>query len=414
MSSNFGQIVDELDLQFCLSDRLLPLYNQSTLIMATAVSCVLSDRFCASFLVAVFVANYFVLQRIASRREDFVAPPGDHIPSRVRYSHRQVEATSSNVGRGGGGGNERYVGLCRSRLRGRHRLGNHLFMFALMLFVARKTDRTVALSTDDGVWPIDDVFDVDGRGGGGAPRVVRMTRERLCRSTCRTLTLQPAYTYDRHFDDAAELARLNDVVGNRTLVLCSLAQTFHYAAAVETYLRRVLRFRTEISEAATKYLVDSKPTGGRADNDDDDNWFTVGVHVRRGDFLLPKEVEHGLTVVDADYLRHAFEYFTTRYRRVRFVVATDDWTWTKANVPPTPDQTKMAVTFSENHTAGVDLAILSACDAVIVSTGSFGWWAAWLANKTTVYYDDWPRAGSPFAGQLDKSDYFPTYWNPVK
>ena len=62
---------------------------------------------------------------------------------------------------------------------------------------------------------------------------------------------------------------------------------------------------------------------------------------------------------------------------------------------------------------GVDLAVLSSCDAVIVSTGSFGWWAAWLANKTTVYYANWPRPGTGFDQLLNRTTYFPAQWIPM-
>jgi len=75
---------------------------------------------------------------------------------------------------------------------------------------------------------------------------------------------------------------------------------------------------------------------------------------------------------------------------------------------------QVAAAFSEGHSAGVDLAILSSCDAVVVSTGSFGWWAAWLADKTTVYYDDWPRRGSNMYKLFNASQYWPRKWIPMR
>jgi len=57
--------------------------------------------------------------------------------------------------------------------------------------------------------------------------------------------------------------------------------------------------------------------------------------------------------------------------------------------------------------------VLSSCDHVIVSAGSFGWWAAWLANGTTIYYDKWPRNGTTLSAVFDREDYYPPHWVPI-
>jgi len=74
-----------------------------------------------------------------------------------------------------------------------------------------------------------------------------------------------------------------------------------------------------------------------------------------------------------------------------------------------------SVVFSnETNLAAADLAILSRCDGVIMTTGTFGWWGAWLANKTTIYYSNWPSPGSPLAEKFDRKDFFPPEWIPMK
>ncbi|ELT91392.1 hypothetical protein CAPTEDRAFT_40726, partial [Capitella teleta] len=57
-----------------------------------------------------------------------------------------------------------------------------------------------------------------------------------------------------------------------------------------------------------------------------------------------------------------------------------------------------------------DLAILSMSEHVIITTGSFGWWGAWLANGTTIYYSDWPRNNSTLSKGFVKEDYFMPHW----
>jgi len=53
----------------------------------------------------------------------------------------------------------RYVTLCEARLRDSHRVGNHLFLLAGLLYSARLTGRRVSMPTDG--WPLDDVFQLD-------------------------------------------------------------------------------------------------------------------------------------------------------------------------------------------------------------------------------------------------------------
>jgi len=53
------------------------------------------------------------------------------------------------------------------------------------------------------------------------------------------------------------------------------------------------------------------------------------------------------------------------------------------------------------------------CQHTVITVGTFGWWAGWLANGTTVYYKDWPRRGSPLAALARHADYFPPYWIPL-
>ena len=107
------------------------------------------------------------------------------------------------------------------------------------------------------------------------------------------------------------------------------------------------------------------------------NATRVGVHVRRADYAS------GYTVSPTDYFRSAMRYFTERYRHVEFIVCSDDIRWCRNNLPAAIDSGSAAqMRFSHGKSPEVDLAILARCDHVIMSVGSFGWRAAWLANGT--------------------------------
>ena len=45
-----------------------------------------------------------------------------------------------------------------------------------------------------------------------------------------------------------------------------------------------------------------------------------------------------------------------------------------------------------------------------LATGTFSWWAAWLADGITVYYANYPRRGSWLSKQVHKDDYYHPDW----
>ena len=98
---------------------------------------------------------------------------------------------------------------------------------------------------------------------------------------------------------------------------------------------------------------------------------------------------------------------------MQFIVTTDHLEWAKTQIALEAvcwNCSNTSVVYSRGHSAGFDMALLASCDALIISTGSYGWWAAWLANKTTVYYRYWPRPGSIISRRFTREDYFPPQW----
>ena len=305
-----------------------------------------------------------------------------------------------------------YVTLCQARLRDNHRTGNHLFLLAGLLYAALITGRRVSMPKNS--WSLDAIFLTDG--------IERYRTVPNC--PCHEFTHPPKISYhgDINLDtDGGRAALRQD--RNRTLALCGLYQTYRYADAVATTLRTLLRFRPDVQDTARTILDDGRPTEWAPGS-----YTRVGLHVRRGDYLDRHWVEYGLTVVDQRFVNHAVDYFTSKFGRVHLVVASDDPRWIgdvlrEKLAPVSISSTSrfismfshsVAVTLSRGQSPGVDLALLVACDAMIVSTGSFGWWAAWLVNRTTVYYDRWSRVGSRFSREFDRRLYFPPHWIPLR
>jgi galactoside 2-L-fucosyltransferase 1/2 len=362
---------------------------------------------------------------------------------------------------------DRYVTLCPERLRGDHRTGNHLFLLAAAVYVAERTNRTVAMPTCG--WPLDRTFNfqrttddvvIDRYDDDNPPCPCR---------TVRPPSERPYNGDDWHIDSESGLAELRRS-RHRSLALCGLYQTHRYADAVGARLRRLLRFRPEVRREAQRFRQLTRPPGWP-----EKSFVRVGLHIRRGDFLqtiwragTARRGAHGnvLAVADEAYIVRAIDYFIAKHRKLQFVVATDDWHWTHEvfrakfskpqwipmmttdgatssasdsvrrfpyavssyEVNRTADGQRsepgeVSVAFADDETrassmaAATDLAVLADCDAVAMSTGSFSWWAAWLANSTAVYYDRVPSLARKVVdgvlAEFNKTQYFPSRWTPL-
>ena len=144
--------------------------------------------------------------------------------------------------------------------------------------------------------------------------------------------------------------------------------------------------------------------------------------------MLASRWNVGFTMPQRPYFEQAMSRFVSMQQhvgRVQFIVMTNSPEWVKTAINFTSigqqlnrnsSSTKevvVDVAHSEGHDPGFDLAIMSVCDGVIISTGSYGWWGAWLANKTTIYYSNWPRPGSSLMRRFKRDDYFPPNWIPI-
>ncbi|XP_067861394.1 galactoside alpha-(1,2)-fucosyltransferase 2-like [Heptranchias perlo] len=121
----------------------------------------------------------------------------------------------------------------------------------------------------------------------------------------------------------------------------------------------------------------------------------VGVHVRRGDYVsvMPR-MWKGVTG-DKKYLEQAMAYFRNKYKDVVFVVTSNGIDWCRKNI----DASKGDVYFSGDGNESKphrDFAILAHCNHTIMTIGTFGFWAAYLAGGETVYLTNFTLPDSPF------------------
>jgi len=267
------------------------------------------------------------------------------------------------------------------------RLGNLMFVFAATVGIAAQNNMTPIIDRSSSLV---DAFHI-------VELIVDNMDNALLASSVVNYREQRASTYEastRHL-----LLSLGRTQRPTNVRICCYLQSWRYFDQSADRVRRNFRFREPVADAADAFIAASS-------SGSDSGKTRVGVHVRHG--YASDAYKGGYIVAPLQYLRSAMRYFTDRYRHVEFVVCSDNITWCRENLPTAVDFASGArMKFSLANSPEVDLAILARCDHVIMSVGTFSWWAAWLANGTAIYYADWPAPSSLLAFQ---SDYFPPHW----
>ena len=118
------------------------------------------------------------------------------------------------------------------------------------------------------------------------------------------------------------------------------------------------------------------------------NSNSIGIHVRRGDYLNIINASYHETQ-NLDYYKRAVEYVERIIENPTFFVFSDDIDWCK-----------QAFLFNDfcfidkniNNNALEDFEMLKSCSHHIISNSTFSWWAAWLSktqNNIVIAPEKW-------------------------
>ena len=187
--------------------------------------------------------------------------------------------------------------------------------------------------------------------------------------------------------------------------LCCYLQSWKYFEGMEDMIRQQLRFKDSIKSKSANKLSTCRRTYQSKYNA---SAVLVGIHVRRADVTIRKSLNDGYLSAPSEYFERAMRYYQDRFKHVVFVIASDDHTWCRSTFKVQLNNVSACLPSSGDPAE--DMSMLAQCDHTIVSVGSFGWWAAFLANGQVVYYKDWPRKGSPVDVRTKKEDLFPPHW----
>ncbi|XP_044844841.1 galactoside alpha-(1,2)-fucosyltransferase 2-like isoform X3 [Mauremys mutica] len=146
-------------------------------------------------------------------------------------------------------------------------------------------------------------------------------------------------------------------------------------------------FHDHVKEEANRYLAGLR--GQRR------NVTYVGFHVRRGDYIQVMTQKWKGVVADKAYLEKAMGYFRAKYQEPVFVVTSNGMEWCRENI----DASRGDVYFSGDgieSSPGRDFALLAHCNHMIMTIGTFGFWASYLAGGETIYLANYTLPDSPF------------------
>lgn len=101
---------------------------------------------------------------------------------------------------------------------------------------------------------------------------------------------------------------------------------------------------------------------------------TISVHLRRGDFRVPKNSDKHL-LIDGSYYERARKLLLEMTPESHFYIFSDE-----------PEEAKRLfghwenTSFQPRHSQEEDLLLMSRCSASIIANSSFSWWGAWLGR----------------------------------
>ncbi|MCA6436733.1 MAG: alpha-1,2-fucosyltransferase [Bacteroidetes bacterium] len=119
------------------------------------------------------------------------------------------------------------------------------------------------------------------------------------------------------------------------------------------------------------------------------NKNSIGIHVRRGDYLLHKEL---FTILDKEYYEKAIEFVKSKVNNPVFYVFSDDRAGAKELLNNLLVNDKVIFVNNNNGSKDyLDLELMRSCKHFIMANSTFSWWAAWLSSedKLITYPTNW-------------------------
>lgn len=264
------------------------------------------------------------------------------------------------------------------------RLGNLLFQYASVLGLSLTMDRIPVFKTYQ---DLDSLLKY---------QMGHPSRQAEMEARCDTATIV-AETTCCMFDQ--NMVNLDPSIDYRT---DWYLQSWKYFHQHEDRIKIAITFAEPILHSAREILKDFRRKFNGS--------TLIGVHVRRGDLLTEENKNLGYPTATPEYFQRSLSYFRNLFPNSVFFIASDDVGWCKDNFPA-----QFNVSYLTDNSPAVHLALLSTFDHIVITFGTFSWWAGYLNPGITVYMKDFIIPNTFIGNQFhpNGSDYiFPT-WVPL-
>jgi galactoside 2-L-fucosyltransferase 1/2 len=307
------------------------------------------------------------------------------------------------------------------------RLGNLMFEYASAFCTAKRNGLRFALPANFSLFrALTNIFELTSLplGSNRLLKEVNFSEKLACTYDQRTedIVTESLTMIDTMLkNDSKHYSIVNKSYMNETLIVMrGYFQSWRYFSDCSDEIRREFTFKRQILAAADRFLSENvrklKLSAFHQSNAINNNTgssvaiTTVGIHIRRGDMQRRRNLSRiGYKVAPLAYIQRAMDYFQTRTQNILFVICSDD-VRRVANDLKEIQLHNQNVVFSFNSSRDIDMAILTLCDHVITTVGTFSWWAGWLNKGKVVYYAGYPIPNSTLDRVTNKADFYPPSW----
>ena len=186
-------------------------------------------------------------------------------------------------------------------------------------------------------------------------------------------------------------------IANGNTEIGTYLQSWKYFHSAKKIIKRTFRFQPHLYLKARRLLPKKKLRDGHL----------IGIHVRRGDKITR---HHYLRFPDDDYFESVFVKFPDSH----VLVVSEDIPWCKTF--HVFKKYKSRIYFQDEKVPpAVDMILLSMCDVVVLTMGTFGWWGAYLSDGQVIYNpNEFVMSDAVNKGNVVKEDYYLLHWNAPK